>query len=134
MGTAELYVAARAVTGVVDALVVDLPAEEGTGLTTMIMFVVLAEGQPLDDELSAEIRRRIRRDCSPRHVPDAIVEAPAVPRTLTGKLLEVPVKRVLMGRPAGAAPGALEDPRALAWFEDFALRQRDGPGRGPTAP
>jgi acetoacetyl-CoA synthetase len=66
-------------------------------------------------------------------VPDAIVEVPAVPRTLTGKLLEVPVKRVLMGRPAGVAAGALEDPRALAWFEDFALRRRDELGREPTA-
>ena len=63
----------------------------------MTLFVVLRDGAALDDGLEAEIRRRIREDCSPRHVPDEVLAAPEIPRTLSGKILEVPVKRLLMG-------------------------------------
>jgi acetoacetyl-CoA synthetase len=72
----------------------------------------------LDDTLEAEIRRRIREDCSPRHVPDAVLGAPEIPRTLSGKILEVPVKRILMGTPADevASRDSLANPEALDWF------------------
>src|ERR1700746_201858 len=97
MGTSELYRSVLALEDVVDALVVDVPAGAGSRIT---LFVALRDGTVLEDELESEIRRRIREDCSPRHVPDAVVAAPEIPRTLSGKILEVPVKRLLMGTPA----------------------------------
>ena len=65
----------------------------------MVLFVVLRDGVTLDDELAAQIKRRIREDCSPRHVPNEVMQIEEVPRTLSGKVLEVPVKRILMGAP-----------------------------------
>src|SRR5205807_6658969 len=97
MGTSEIYRAVLDVEEVVDALVVDLPRDGTDGW--MPLFVVLREGAALTDELTAEIRRRVREDCSPRHVPNEIRQIEAVPRTLSGKVLEVPVKRILMGTP-----------------------------------
>src|SRR6185369_3077262 len=95
MGTAEIYRAVLAVEDVVDALVVDVPVEGGDAW--MPLFVVLRDGESLSDEVVAEIRRRIRDDCSPRHVPNDVIQVREVPRTLSGKVLELPVKRILMG-------------------------------------
>jgi acetoacetyl-CoA synthetase len=80
--------------------------------------VVLRDGVSLDDSLVTEIRRRIREDCSPRHVPDEIRQIEEVPRTLSGKALEVPVKRILMGTPAekAASRESLANPGALDYF------------------
>jgi acetoacetyl-CoA synthetase len=105
---------------VVDALVVDLPREGTDGW--MPLFVVLREGASLDDSLVSEIRRRIREDCSPRHVPNEIRQISAVPRTLSGKVLEVPVKRILMGTPAAEAASreSLANPEALDYFVEMA--------------
>jgi acetoacetyl-CoA synthetase len=116
MGTSELYSAALALPEVVDALAVDLPREGTAGW--LVLFVVLREGARLDDELAGQIKARIREDCSPRHVPDEITAVPAVPRTLSGKLLEVPVKRILLGaEPATVASrDSLANPEALDWF------------------
>jgi acetoacetyl-CoA synthetase len=118
MGTSELYRSVLGLDDVLDALVVDVPVADGSRIT---LFVVLRDGVVLD-ELEAEIRRRIREDCSPRHVPDAIVAAPEIPRTLSGKILEVPVKRLLMGAPAVevASRDSLANPGALDWFADLA--------------
>ena len=115
MGTSELYRSVLALGEVVDALVVDVPSGEGSRMT---LFVVLRDGAALDDGLEAEIRRRIREDCSPRHVPDEVLAAPEIPRTLSGKILEVPVKRLLMGAPAAevASRDSLANPEALDWF------------------
>jgi acetoacetyl-CoA synthetase len=115
MGTAEIYRAVLAVDEVVDALVVDVPRE---GQDWMPLFVVLREGVSLDDPLVSEIRRRIREDCSPRHVPDEIRQIAEVPRTLSGKVLEVPVKRILMGAPPeqAASRESLANPNALDYF------------------
>ncbi|HKD94452.1 MAG TPA: acetoacetate--CoA ligase [Gaiellaceae bacterium] len=115
MGTSELYRSVLGLDEVLDALVVDVPNEEGSRMT---LFVVLREGAALDERLEAEIRRRIREDCSPRHVPDAVLAAPEIPRTLSGKILEVPVKRILMGAPAEevASRDSLANPEALDWF------------------
>ena len=119
MGTSELYRSVLGLDDVLDALVVDVPAGEGSRMT---LFVVLRDGVTLDDGLEAEIRRRIREDCSPRHVPDAVVAAPEIPRTLSGKILEVPVKRLLMGAPVDevASRDSLANPEALDWFAGLA--------------
>ncbi len=114
MGTAEIYRAVLAVDDVVDALVVDVG--------TMPLFVVLREGAELDDDLVARIRARVREDCSPRHVPDQVVAVQEVPRTLSGKVLELPVKRILQGTPPekAASRDSLANPAALDFFVSWA--------------
>jgi acetoacetyl-CoA synthetase len=116
MGTSEIYSAVLALDEVVDALVIDVPREGTDGW--MPLFVVLRDGATLSDELIASIKRRIRSDCSPRHVPDEVVQIAEVPRTLSGKVLEVPVKRILMGTPAeqAASRESLANPAALDYF------------------
>src|SRR5215210_2767846 len=120
MGTSEIYRAVLAVPEVADALVVDVPrpGEENW----MPLFVVLREGAELDDALVAEIRRRVREDCSPRHVPSEVRAIAEVPRTLSGKVLEVPVKRILMGQPPerAASRDSLANPEALDYFVELA--------------
>jgi acetoacetyl-CoA synthetase len=93
----------------------------------MPLFVVIAEGATLDDPLRARIVAAIRHDLSPRHVPDSVVAIPAVPRTLTGRKLEVPVKRILQGARAEEVKGegAVLHPEMLTWFEEFATRWRN---------
>jgi acetoacetyl-CoA synthetase len=120
MGTSEIYRAALELPSVVDALVVDLPRQGTDGW--MELFVVLRDGETLSDELVGELRRRIREDCSPRHVPDEIKQIAEVPRTLSGKVLEVPVKRILMGTPASQAASreSLANPAALDYFVEMA--------------
>ena len=120
MGTSEIYRAVLDVEEVVDALVVDLPREGTDGW--MPLFVVLRDGAELDDELVSEIRRRVREDCSPRHVPNEIRQIAEVPRTLSGKILEVPVKRILSGTPVDQAASreSLANPAALDYFVELA--------------
>ncbi len=120
MGTSEIYRAVMEIDDVVDALVVDLPREGTDGW--MPLFVVLREGVSLSDDLVSTIRRRVREDCSPRHVPSEVLQIPSVPRTLSGKVLEVPVKRILTGARAEdvAAREALQDPDALDYFVTLA--------------
>jgi acetoacetyl-CoA synthetase len=116
MGTSEIYRATLAVPEVVDALVVDVPRQNTDGW--MPLFVVLRDGASLTAELTARIRQQIRDDCSPRYVPDEIRQIAEVPRTLSGKVLEVPVKRILMGTPAeeAASRESLANPAALDYF------------------
>ena len=115
MGTSEIYRAVLALDEIVDALVVDVDGWMG-------LFVVLREGGRLDDDLRGQIARRVREDCSPRHVPDDVHAVAEVPRTLSGKVLEVPVKRILSGvAPERAASrDSLANPAALDWFVAFA--------------
>ena len=103
-----------------DSLVIGL--ERPDGGYWMPLFIALVPGATLDDALRAEIKAAIRRDLSPRHVPDEILTVPTIPRTLTGKKMEVPVKRLLLGRPVAevAAPGAMADPSALEPFLELA--------------
>jgi acetoacetyl-CoA synthetase len=119
MGTSEIYRAVAAVPAVLDALVVDVPRPGTEGW--MPLFVVLREGEELDDELIAEIKRRIREQCSPRHVPNDVFQIAEVPRTLSGKVLEVPVKRILMGTPVetAASRDSLANPAALDYFVEL---------------
>jgi acetoacetyl-CoA synthetase len=116
MGTSEIYRAVQSVDEVIDALVVDVPRPGTEGW--MPLFVVLREGEELSEELQAEIKRRIREQCSPRHVPNAIYAIAEVPRTLSGKVLEVPVKKILMGEPPekAASRDSLANPAALDYF------------------
>jgi acetoacetyl-CoA synthetase len=124
MGTSEIYRAVHGLPEVVDALVVDIPRPGTEGW--MPLFVVLAEGARLGDELVAEIRRRIREQCSPRHVPDAVYEIAEVPRTLSGKVLEVPVKRILTGTAPerAASRDSLANPAALDYFVELSRELR----------
>ncbi len=126
MGTAEIYAAVLGEDAVAEALAVDIAGEEGA--SRLLLFVVLAEGAALDDALRSGLARRIREQCSPRHVPDDVVAVPALPRTLSGKVLEVPVKRLLEGAdPAQVASrDALVDPAALDWFAERAEVLRRG--------
>jgi len=118
MGSSEIYRSVLAVPAVQDALVVDV---EGW----MPLFVTLAEGVVLDDALKDEIKRRVREDCSPRHVPNEIFAIDSIPRTRTGKVLEVPVKRILMGTPPerAASRDSLAEPDALDPFVALAARR-----------
>jgi acetoacetyl-CoA synthetase len=118
MGTSEIYSAVLSLDEVVDALVVDVPGRPGYEVGWMPLFVVLRPGASLDEELVAAIRRRIREDCSPRHLPDEILEISEVPRTLSGKVLEVPVKRILSGVAVeeAASRESLANPTALDYF------------------
>jgi acetoacetyl-CoA synthetase len=120
MGTSEIYRAAGSLEQVLDALVVDVPRAGGE--LWMVLFVVLRDGERLDDQLTREIKQRIREDCSPRHVPNDVLQVEQVPRTLSGKVLEVPVKRILMGaEPAEAASrDSLADPSSLDYFVELA--------------
>jgi acetoacetyl-CoA synthetase len=125
MGTAEIYSAVLRADEVVDALVVDVPDPGGTGASWMPLFVVLREGAALDDALRQKLARLVRTDASPRHVPDEVIVVDEIPRTRTGKLLEVPVKKVLMGRDPerAASRDALQNPEAFDWFVDYARRR-----------
>ena len=122
MGTSEIYRAVSAVEEVLDSLVVDVPKPGTEGW--MPLFVVLREGVELDDELVDRIRRSIREQCSPRHVPDEVFQIAEVPRTLSRKVLEVPVKRILMGDPPekAASRDSLANPAALDYFTELASR------------
>ncbi|HKC27535.1 MAG TPA: acetoacetate--CoA ligase [Jatrophihabitans sp.] len=115
MGTAEFYRVVEDLPGIADSLVIDTSGagEEGR----LLLFLVLEPGVELTD-VRDQVRAAIRRDLSPRHVPDEIVAIPEVPRTLNGKKCEVPVKRVLAGVPVEQAvsEGALKNPDAMAAF------------------
>jgi acetoacetyl-CoA synthetase len=149
MGTSEIYRATSAIDDVIDALVVDVPTTGAYGPTQpsglcarrvgdgarvggeelwMVLFVVLREGVTLGPDLEDRIKRRIREDCSPRHVPNEILQIAEVPRTLSGKMLEVPVKRILMGvAPAEAVSvESLANPRSLDYFVELAAKLREG--------
>lgn len=122
MGTSEIYRAVASVPEVTDALVVDVPRPGTEGW--MPLFVVLRDGVELGEELKRELGRRIREQCSPRHVPDEVYAIDEVPRTLSGKVLEVPVKRILTGTPPeqAASRDSLANPAALDWFVELSSK------------
>ena len=125
-GTSELYGVVDGFAEIADSLVIGL--EEPGGGYWMPLFVALAPGVGMDADLDARIRAAIRARLSPRHVPDEIVTVPAIPRTLTGKKMEVPVKRLFLGHPieAVAAGGAVADPEALPAFARLAAARLAG--------
>jgi len=120
MGTAEIYRVVEAQPEIRDSLVIDL---EYLGRPSwLVLFVVLQPGSALDDALHTRLRMAIARQASPRHVPDEIVSIDDVPRTLTGKKMEVPVRRMLLGAPRTqvAADDAMANARSLDFFEQYA--------------
>ncbi len=119
-GTSELYGVVERLPEIVDSLVIGVERPDGS--YWMPLFVVLADGAVLDGALIARLTAAVRSELSPRHVPDEVHAVPAIPRTLSGKKMEVPVKRLLLGQPLAtvAAPGSTADPAALAYFERFA--------------
>jgi acetoacetyl-CoA synthetase len=126
MGTAELYRAVEALPEVLDSLVVDL---EYLGRESyMPLFVVLRDGVVLDEVLAKRIRDEIRTALSPRHMPSEIVQVRAIPRTLSGKKMELPVKKLLLG----ADPAKVMNRDAMAnadcvdWYVEFARRRAAG--------
>jgi acetoacetyl-CoA synthetase len=120
MGTSEFYRVVEGFAEIADSLVVDTGrlGAAGNEQGRLILYVVPAAGRELDDDLAARLRAALRVQLSPRHVPDEIHQVPGIPRTLSGKKLEVPVRKILLGaEPERAAdPNALANPEALAYF------------------
>jgi acetoacetyl-CoA synthetase len=116
MGSADIYQAVERLPEIAEALVIG--AEQPDGGYWMPLFVVLADDAELTDELCDRIRRTIREEVSPRHVPDDILVAPGVPHTRTGKKLEVPIKKLLQGADPGriVERSAVDDPALLDWY------------------
>jgi acetoacetyl-CoA synthetase len=124
LGTSELYSVVEELDEVLDSLIVHLEAQD-----ELLLFVVLRPGLELDEELDKRIKGSLRTSLSPRHAPDTVVAVPAIPRTLTGKKLEVPVKRILTGAQVSevAASDALVEPAAIEPFAEYArARTRSG--------
>ena len=129
MGTSELYAAVEALPEVLDSMVIDL---EYLGRPSwMALFVVLGPGQVLNAAMEARLREAIRQRLSPRFVPDAILAAPEIPRTLSGKKQEVPIKKLFLGQPLERVVNrdAMANPQCLAWYaEQAARRAAEGAG------
>lgn len=125
IGTAEIYRTLALLPEIQDSLIVNLDLAGGGFF--MPLFVKLAPAASLDAALEQKIRDTLRREYTPRHVPDRIYATPAIPYTLTGKKMEVPVRRILMGMPVEKAANrsAMADPTALDFFIDYARRQQD---------
>jgi acetoacetyl-CoA synthetase len=120
MGTSEIYSAVEGIPEVLDSMVVDL---EYLGRDSyMPLFVVLRPGVDLDDALKRRISDAIRQSLSPRFVPDAIVQVAEIPRTLSGKKQELPIKKLLLGQPLDKVVNreAMANPGCLDWYVQFA--------------
>ncbi|MGH3318788.1 MAG: acetoacetate--CoA ligase [Streptosporangiaceae bacterium] len=125
IGTAEIYRALEPLEEVDDALVVNLALSAGGFF--MPLFVALADERVLDADLEKKIRDRLRREYTPRHVPDRVVQVPEIPRTLSGKKMEVPVRKILLGTSAeeSADRHAMANPDSLDTFITYARSGRD---------
>ncbi|HLR52330.1 MAG TPA: acetoacetate--CoA ligase [Candidatus Avamphibacillus sp.] len=119
IGTSEIYRAVDYVNEVADSLIVDIP--DGSGDSSALLFIVMKEDYHLDEGIKKKIIKQIRNHCSPRHVPTDIFQVPDLPRTLNGKKLEVPVKKILMGKDANQVvnKGSLSNIEALEYFIRF---------------
>ena len=123
MGSADIYEAVERIPEIRESLVIGI--EQPDGGYWMPLFVHLVPGASLDDALLARIKQTIREQLSPRHVPDEIIEVPGIPHTLTGKRIEVPVKRLLQGTPLEKAvnPGSVDNLDLLHFYEDLARKR-----------
>ena len=124
MGTAEIYRAVEALPEVAEALAIGVESPDGG--YWLPLFVALRPGHTLDDALRGRITAAIRRDASPRHVPDDVIAVPGIPHTITGKKLEVPVKRLLLGLAAGVDRGSVDHPDLLDLYATFRRGGSDG--------
>lgn len=124
IGTAEIYNALNLVPELKDSLIINL--ELSGGRHYMPLFIVLAEGVQLSEELRQRINQTLRSSCSPRHVPDEIIEVADIPYTISGKKMEAPVKKLLLGLQKGKAAniGAMRNPESLTFFEAFAAERQ----------
>jgi acetoacetyl-CoA synthetase len=129
LGSADIHDVVERLPEITEALVIG--AEEPDGGYWMPLFVVPAAGVTLDDSLRDRIRHAIRTGASPRHVPDEIVQVPAIPHTRTGKKLEVPVKRLLQGAPAEqvVSPAAVDRPDLIGFYAGLGADRRQRRGR-----
>ncbi len=125
IGTSEIYRTIVLVPGVEDGLIVNLDLPGGKFF--MPMFVKLADGVTLDEKLTKAINDKLRSEYTPRHVPDRIFQVPSIPYTISGKRMEVPVRRILQGVPVAKAANrdAMADAKALDWFIRYAAEQTD---------
>lgn len=123
MGSSDIYQAVEKIPQIGDSLVIGVEYPDGT--YWMPLFVVLTQDTTLDDDLISAIHDIIRQEASPRHVPDEIIAAPAVPHTRTGKKLEIPIKRLFQGDAIDTLldPQSTDDPRVLQWYVDLADRR-----------
>jgi acetoacetyl-CoA synthetase len=126
MGTSDIYNALDGIPELLDSLIVDIPS--GNGQSYMPLFVVLREGSQLTADLKKRMNDSVRQNCSPRHVPNEILQVDELPKTLNGKKLEVPIKKILMGIPAEQAvnTGSLANPDALQYFIGFQKLRESG--------
>jgi acetoacetyl-CoA synthetase len=126
MGTSEFYSVVEALDEVLDSLVVDTGHEGGGG--RLLLFLVLRDGVELDSQMRDRIRAKLRAELSPRHAPDLIYAIDEVPKTLSGKKMEVPIKRILAGAPVDevVSRGAMSSPGSIDYFVGLAG------GAGPT--
>jgi acetoacetyl-CoA synthetase len=122
IGTSEIYRVVNGVPGVVDSIIIC--CETGDGGFFMPLFVQLTPGRSLDAALIETISQRLRRENSPRHVPDQVLQVPSIPYTLTGKKMEVPLRKIIMGADVRsvAKPDAMADAGAIDWYVAFARR------------
>jgi acetoacetyl-CoA synthetase len=126
IGTSEIYRVVESLPEVAESMAVDIerPGENGE----LILFVTPSQGNPVDAALIEKIKKKIRTDISPRHVPDEVIEVPSIPKTLNGKKLEVPVKKILMGGDPAAVLNrdSLADPSSVEFYAQFARRRTVG--------
>jgi len=132
IGTAEIYRVLQEIDEIADAIAINIDQPGGSGFIPL--FVALKEGYRLDEELRRRIRTQLRNECSPRHVPDEIVEVPGIPLTVTGKKMEVPIRRILTGTPVDTAVDreSMANPEVLEAFVAYAASRLASPEGGNT--
>jgi acetoacetyl-CoA synthetase len=128
LGSADIYQVVEQLPGIAEALVIGVDQPDGG--YWMPLFVVLDDDRELDGGLRETINGALRRDASPRHVPDEIFAVPAIPHTRTGKKLEVPIKRIMLGHPLAdvLSLGAVDDPGSLDAFIELGQARQQGGG------
>ncbi len=119
IGTAEIYRQVEKLDAIVESIVIGQDWEDDV---RVVLFVVLREGEVLDERLAQAVRSTIRQNATPRHVPAKIIQVPEIPRTLSGKIVELAVREVVHGRPVNNVD-ALANPEALAYFADLTALQ-----------
>jgi acetoacetyl-CoA synthetase len=122
IGTAEIYRAVDKISEIKDSLIVNLELEGGRDY--MPLFVVVNQGENLTETLKQKIQQTLRNECSPRHVPDEVIECLEIPYTINGKKMESPVKKILLGKSASQAASvdSMKNPDALHYFVEFAKK------------
>jgi acetoacetyl-CoA synthetase len=123
MGSADIYDVVERLPEIHESLVIGV--EQPDGGYWMPLFIQLTQGAELDDTLRDKIKHAIREQLSPRHIPDEVIPVPGIPHTLTGKRIEVPVKKLLQGTPLARAvnPGSVDDVELLHFYEELGRRR-----------